>query len=303
MTKYNPEITHSRIQRVREAKENLDKSLGNLSPRFALVFSRINQIENLYKNLFYFNNYDASFYLEELYEALEFNSLEGFPGNVEEALKGCLDLLDCLDESFRYIPIGLGSCLETYFKQVYADLIDSEHQPYGSNAAKYLKKNRIPVDIETLLAVGDRKFTVGEFLSNIIWGRGFEDIADKLDSIIGGEFKFIEHLKDELKRGDLHNPNLVQAEIDRMTGQVDLFEILVQEEEYNHMFHTSIPDPSSLYYAIKEDISNLFELRNKLSHEAYIELDKEDYLLIERSLQSVRIFLWASESIIEKVLT
>lgn len=87
-------------------------------------------------------------------------------------------------ELLKYIPIAIVACWEGYFRLLIRDLIDSG-APFRDNAAR-LETSRL--DLPMLLAIGDRKISIGELLSHQVPLNSLVDINRSLSAVLGTDF-------------------------------------------------------------------------------------------------------------------
>src|ERR1700690_3181523 len=90
-------------------------------------------------------------------------------------------ILDLTYEMSRYIPIGLVSCLEGYFRVVYADLLDFG-SPYRDNASKL--ETKLSFSIETIFALERSSVSSGEFVAHMLQTSSLEDINNIMTILI-----------------------------------------------------------------------------------------------------------------------
>lgn len=294
-------------QRRREAEKSLDAASKNISPRLALALERLQSIKKFFSAII--EAPDPLDDLEQLHQEFTYGNssfLEESDINAEVVndIENCIYLVDNLGEAWRYIPIGLSACIETYFKQVYTYLIDNGASVFKKNAIDYLKgKRNQDIHIEVLLSLDNGKFTLGEFLAQLLWSRDLDDINLIISDIVGRKNVFSEAIKKELKNDVLYKAELIiEAEYNRITGQVNLFDSMGVELPTTQPYPDSTLEPQEVLDSLKTDIKALFDLRNRFSHEAYITISRNDERLIQRSVNSVQTFLWASDFSIEKLV-
>lgn len=90
----------------------------------------------------------------------------------------------CSDfELSRYFPIALVSCIEGYFRLVFADLIN-HGAPYKDNAAKF----EIKFTIDTAVSLERHSVTLGEFVAHLLPLNNLDDIESNMTTLIGESF-------------------------------------------------------------------------------------------------------------------
>ena len=92
-------------------------------------------------------------------------------------------------ELTRYIPIGGVACIEGWYRTAIAELIDTG-SPFRGNAVAF---DEIRFDPSSVLAIHERKLSLGEFFAHFLPAKRFDDLNRTL-SVISGE-DFLERFK------------------------------------------------------------------------------------------------------------
>ena len=178
-------------------------------------------------------------------------------------------ILNLTQEISRYIPIGLVSCLEGYFRVVYADLLDFG-SPYKENASKL--ETKFSFNIETIFALERSSVSSGEFVAHMLQTSSLDDI-NNIMSILTGE-NFLAQFKKEF------------ANYQKNQIQLSLFPM----------------DDEDLAGQVIIDVKRLFELRHRYAHEIDPPIDRKDFSSIWRGADATFKFIWNSERILDGLL-
>jgi hypothetical protein len=119
---------------------------------------------------------------------------------VTERLRPLLDSLEELKDTKRvdkaarkelikYIPVGGVACVEGWYRMAVAELID-RGSPFRENATSL---DEIRFDPSSVLAIHDRKLSLGEFFAHFLPAKRFDDLNRTL-SVVSGE-DFLERFK------------------------------------------------------------------------------------------------------------
>jgi hypothetical protein len=180
------------------------------------------------------------------------------------------DILDLTYEIARYVPIGLISCLEGYFRVVYANLLDFG-SPYRENASKL--DTKFSFNIETVFTLERSTVSSGEFVAHMLQTSSVDDI-NNIMSILTGE-NFLAKFKKEFSN---YQKNQVQLSLFPM-------------------------DDEDLASQVIIDIKRLFELRHMYAHEIDPPIENKDFSSIWRGADATFKFIWNTEKILESLLT
>ena len=88
-------------------------------------------------------------------------------------------------ELFRYYPIALVACLESWIRLAIRELVDSG-EPYLGNARKLLRREGFDYDI--LTGLHGQNITIGEVISHHPPISSLEHIIAVMDTAMGGNF-------------------------------------------------------------------------------------------------------------------
>lgn len=86
-------------------------------------------------------------------------------------------------ETAKYIPIGLISCVETYFKETYARIINSSLE-FKSNASDL----DVRFSLKNVVDLEKNDLSVGEFISHLLGVNNLVEINKYMSTIIGCDF-------------------------------------------------------------------------------------------------------------------
>lgn len=91
------------------------------------------------------------------------------------------------EELYKYIPIAIVSCFETYFQELIAEIIDFG-DPYTNNAVKFNQTKNVRFDFEIVHAVKAEKITIGQFISHILPLNNIHDIQANISILLDIDF-------------------------------------------------------------------------------------------------------------------
>jgi hypothetical protein len=178
-------------------------------------------------------------------------------------------ILDLTYEISKYVPIGLVSCLEGYFRVVYANLLDFG-SPFRDNANKL--ETKFSFNIETIFALEGSSVSLGEFVAHMLQTSSLDDINNVMSVLIGDSFLTL--FKKEYA-------NYQQEQI-----QLSLFPM----------------DNEEVAGQVIIDIKRLFELRHIYAHEIDPPIERNDFSSIWRGADATFKFIWTTERILDKLL-
>lgn len=216
-----------------------------------------------------------SIYLLDMLESTMDQEMEEAQGLFEELIEATnasidsADILDLTYEMSRYIPVGLVSCLEGYFRIVYANLLDFG-SPYRENASKL--NTKFTFNIETVFTLERSPVSSGEFVAHMLQTSSLENI-DNIMSVLTGE-KFLAQFKKEF------------ANSQKNQVQMSLFPM----------------DDEDLASQVIIDVKRLFELRHMYAHEIDPPIENKDFSSIWRGADATFKFIWNTERILERLL-
>ncbi len=87
-------------------------------------------------------------------------------------------------ELIKYIPIGGVACIEGWYRMAVAELID-RGSPFRENAMSF---DEIRFDPSSVLAIHERKLSLGEFFAHFLPAKRFDDLNRTLSIISGEDF-------------------------------------------------------------------------------------------------------------------
>ncbi|MBD2312500.1 hypothetical protein H6G20_12590 [Desertifilum sp. FACHB-1129] len=247
-------------------------------PRWDLVSNRISRIRAIPHAI---NLLDLICYRFEIEDIEKYPEIESechevrFPGGV-------------VNEISRYIPIGLVACIEAYFRQVYADLIDYG-DPYKQNAAEF---SDIKFNIKTAISLERADLSIGDFISHLLPINSFEGIESTMTKLTGSNFS------QALEREIENSKELQQTEL-----------LIGSEEDYIKRGYKIIsgglvvPTSQKLHRDMVCAIKDVFELRHRLCHEASPIMSDHDDAVISEAPGAVLRFLVVSEAVVERMLS
>ncbi len=169
-------------------------------------------------------------------------------------------------ELLRYFPIAIVGCMESYFRLVVKQLVDSG-EPYLSNARELMQSSNLKFDV--IKALHGKSLTIGDIISHSISISRLEHISSIMDTILSRKFL-----------GDVATIH-------------DRWEVEIKHKEAIPIL--SEPEETYRY------VSKAFELRHIFCHElstVYEVESNEINLSFEHSVK----FLNASEKYISSIL-
>ncbi len=86
-------------------------------------------------------------------------------------------------ETAKYIPIGLISCVETYFKETYARVVNNSLE-FKSNASTL----DIRFSLKNVVDLEKKEPSVGEFIAHLLGVNGLVEINKYMSTIIDCDF-------------------------------------------------------------------------------------------------------------------
>jgi len=171
------------------------------------------------------------------------------------------------NEFFKYIPIRLVACIETFFRLVAKSLIDSD-KDYKINCKAFNSKN-IKIDFNSILAIEAQNVSVGDIISHLLSFKNLDDINSNISTILAKD------LLHELK--DHYSPS--------------------QNEYVKHLnekWHSSYDD-------VLRVVKDVFNTRHILCHEfgAKIDIQRDDAI---EYLENCKTFIYNADSYFNSVL-
>ncbi|OUL34336.1 hypothetical protein [Nostoc sp. 106C] len=235
--------------------------------RWELVSGRLNEISSI--------RYVVDF-LEDI-ERWSFSGLEeceGYDEWIKQSYEKVQYSSGMRKELLRYIPIDCVACIEGYFRQVYANLID-----YGSNYKKNAGKLKdIKLSIEEVINLDLKSVSIGEFIAHLLPTKNLETINENI-SILTNK-NFLEELY--LTRTKIKPTHIIKYDEVNQVGVVNIDDKLHQE--------------------MKKSVNKIFELRHKFCHEIDPIFSEDEDSIVEYS-QGVIEFLWLSEKFFQELLS
>lgn len=157
---------------VNEILSKKQRSLPT-SKRWESASERLNHLSAISNVAHFIQHIDELEYVEELggfdYIEEDYNTIKSNTGLHVELL--------------RYIPIGLVACMEGYFRQVYADLIN-HGSPYKENACNF---STIQFSIETAISLELHSVSIGDFVAHLLKTNNLDDINHNITTLIGND--------------------------------------------------------------------------------------------------------------------
>lgn len=236
------------------AKQN--RKIPN-TKRWDLVKNRLNRISLLPKTLKVINNLNN---LEKIKELEGFDLINLYYETVEYYS------FDITHEILACIPIGLVSCIECYFRQAYADLINYG-APYKDNASK-LKD--IKLNIGTVISLEANSVSIGDFVAHLLTTNNLEDINKNVSTLIDDDFL-----------------SCLKSCRNKVIRQQSLFDR--DEKELNN--------------EMIEVIKQIFELRHIFCHEGDPVLKDLNLQSVPFYLEVTLEFLWMSDYLFDELLS
>lgn len=305
--------------RNREAEERIRVHLLRDRPRLAKVYNRLSEMNNIVNAFWRLSNFENGYKGRDDFsnlisglESLSYVLSELGVGDAEHYMlkantvaESTDNIIGELDEirinlasTMAYVPVGLSACIETFFKSSYIDIINKGGINTRKSAVRLLKRKEI--SIEALLHVEEKSFSVSELLSMLLWSRSSSDIGETLNSLVDNKinFNFAKEINKELNTNIMtRKEDIIQESI----GQVSLFDLFPELLAHERKISINKKMPFT-YEEIKNYVDDLFDVRNKICHEAYTEISSTDYTSISDYVYVVTAFLWASEFVIESLI-
>jgi len=173
---------------------------------------------------------------------------------------------DNYSEIYRYCPVGLVACIESYFREVVKELIDSGN-PYFERASQL---NIEKYDFNIVSAIQGQIVTLGDIISHLISINNINDINKTMCKLLDEDFFKV------LKNVEEHYP--WKSRSSRSNKRV-------------------ISDIN----VIINDLKKIFEIRHIICHEFafQIKISKEEAISF---IDSVELFLSATNFLITEIL-
>lgn len=106
---------------------------------------------------------------------------------------------------FEYIPIKIVACFESFFRELYKEIIDN--QKYRKNLNNITKLKNTNIDFEVLSAFHENDVSIGEYFAYLFPCSKFEDINNTMSSLL--EINFAEEIKKGLGNDILKSINQI----------------------------------------------------------------------------------------------
>lgn len=124
------------------------------------------------------------------------------------------------EEFYKYIPIRVISCFETFFRMIAKSLIDLKSE-YKANCKAFKNKN-IKYEFDTILAIESQKISIGDFISHLLPFNNFNEINSNISIILNKDFlnelkQYKRPIKDEIDEENHKNWN---QNIEKIIGSV-----------------------------------------------------------------------------------
>ncbi len=189
---------------------------------------------------------------------------------LDSALEAALLVQDsnARSELMRYLPIGTVTCIESYFRFVFRDLINYG-APYSDNAAEFNKVADVKLDWRILQAIHGKAVSIGDFLSHILPLNNLQDIKTNLNILLNDDF--LEKIKD------------------------------VQLDQYTDG-HYSLTEIRPLMGDILNAVNTIFEERHIYCHELALRT-KANPVAIKKNYELTKLFLLATEEFMRDLLS
>lgn len=95
---------------------------------------------------------------------------------------------------FEYIPIKIVACFESFFRELYKEIIDNHK--YRKNLNNITKLKNTNIDFEVLSAFHENDVSIGEYFAYLFPCSKFEDINNTMSSLL--EINFAEEIRKRL---------------------------------------------------------------------------------------------------------
>jgi hypothetical protein len=154
-------------------------------------------------------------------------------------------------ELLKYIPVGLVATLEAFFRSVIGQFIDFG-PPYVERATKFAKSENIRSDIDYLIAIPQKRVSVGEFISHQVKINNLSNIAKYMTGLLEQDFwnKLKETVDSESKELILKNSDKAYQNI---TAMFEMRHIIAHE--MNFYLPTQLP-------ILEESLNNTLDVVN-----------------------------------------
>lgn len=171
-----------------------------------------------------------------------------------------------ITELLRYFPIALVACMESYFRLVIKDLVDSG-EPYLSNSSGLLHTNQFDFDI--LKGLHGQTITIGDVISRYPSISNIGHIVKLMDDLMGYNFR------------------------EKLSSVYDRWEVEVMESPKQSI----IRDIHETFQYVERS----FQLRHVFCHETAtaIDVEKEE---IDKCVYHTSLFLKASDELVSQTL-
>lgn len=104
---------------------------------------------------------------------------------------------------YEYIPIKIVACFESFFREVYKEIIDNHK--FRKNLSNITKLKNTSIDFDILSAFHENEVSIGEYFAYLFPCSKFEDIDTIMSSLL--EINFSKELKEELGNDILKSIN------------------------------------------------------------------------------------------------
>ena len=171
-----------------------------------------------------------------------------------------------LTELLRYFPIALVACMESYFRLVIKDLVDSG-EPYLSNSSGLLHPNQFDFDI--LKGLYGQTITIGDIISRYPPISNIGHVVKLMDDLMGCDFR------------------------EKLRNVHDRWKVEIEESPKQSI----IRDIHETFRYVERS----FQLRHVFCHETATAIDvgKEE---IDRCVYHTSLFLKASDELVSQTL-
>lgn len=169
-------------------------------------------------------------------------------------------------EALRYCPVGLVACIESYFRAVIKQLIDSG-DPFLQRASKF---DRMPFDFRVVTAIHGRTITLGSLIAHLLPCSNKNDINSSMSVLLDTDF--LSNVREVREHWPWKPAKTASAE-------------------------PVVSDPAAVF----SDLDRVFELRHIVCHEfaSSVEVSLGE---AERFIASVDTFLSAANFLVLKQL-
>ena len=169
-------------------------------------------------------------------------------------------------ELLRYFPIALVACMESYFRLVIKDLVDSG-EPYLSNSSGLFHTNQF--DFDVLKGLHGQTITIGDVISRYPSISNIRHIVKLMDDLMGYDFR------------------------EKLSSVYDRWEVEAMESPKQSI----IRDIHETFRYVERS----FQLRHVFCHEiaTAIDVEKEE---IDKCVYHTSLFLKASDELVSETL-